>query len=331
MRVGLNPNKDIKIQQSNYNHQIVIPVYIPNSEDYFKNSFTILKLCLESLFKTSHKNIYITIVDNGSCEQVKKYLDDLYYDKKINEIIHTSNIGKINSVLKGIVGHSFKYITISDSDVLFLNNWQKETYQVFNTYEKAGVVGLTPSLKTTYNLTANILLSTIFSKRVTYEKVKNEEAIFLFNKSIGKEASFTSIKDKRYFVLHHKNVQACVGSGHYVATYKSDIFETISKNSEYKMSNGLKKHIDEKSLKKGYWRLTTHDNFAYHMGNNDEPWMFETLDNLKSEKSTSIDLSNEFTKKKDITFINDLLLNKMAGQLFKIIKFRRVFEKYKKK
>ena len=330
MRIGSNPNKNTEIKQSSYNHQIIIPVNIPHFNTYFENSFAVLKLCLESLFKTTHNNVYITIVDNGSCEKVKKYLDELYYGKKINEVIHTTKIGKVNSILKGIVGHNFKYITISDSDVLFLNNWQKATYEIFNSYKKVGVVGLTPILKSTYSLTSNVLISNLFSKNLLYSKVKDEEAMFLFHKSIGKEDYFQSIKDKRYFVLNKNNVKACVGSGHYVATYKSDIFETISMNSRYKMSKGLKEHIDDKSIKKGYWRLTTHDNFAYHMGNNDENWMIDALDNLKLETNQSIDTNNEFKKKKVNIIICNLGFNKLASQLFKIIKFRRIFEKMKK-
>lgn len=330
MRVGLNPNKDKIIQESKCNHQVVIPVYIPNLVDYFENSFTILKICLESLFKTTSENVFITIVDNGSCEIVKKYLDELYYDKKINEIIHTTNIGKINSILKGIVGHSFHYITISDSDVLFLNNWQKETYTVFNNFKKAGVVGLTPIIRTSYILTANVFLSNFFSKKLSFSKIKNEEAMLMFYKSVGNEEGFVNIKDKRIFVLNHNNIKACVGCGHYVATYKSDVFESIKKNSQYKMSKGLRSHIDDKFLKKGYWRLNTHDNFAHHMGNNDEKWMFDTLNKLESENHNFETINNDFKHAKNLNFINDLVFNKMAFKLFEIIKFRRIFEKFKK-
>jgi hypothetical protein len=52
MRQGHNPHKDLIIEESFYNHQVVLPVYIPNQEGYFKDSFKILKLCIESVFKT---------------------------------------------------------------------------------------------------------------------------------------------------------------------------------------------------------------------------------------------------------------------------------------
>ena len=51
MRVGFNPNKDKNLVRSDYYHKIIIPVYIPNFEGYFKDSFRIFKICLESLYK----------------------------------------------------------------------------------------------------------------------------------------------------------------------------------------------------------------------------------------------------------------------------------------
>ena len=52
MRVGSNPHKDKPQDESVYSHQVIIPVYIPNQEEYFKDSFKIFKLCIESLFAT---------------------------------------------------------------------------------------------------------------------------------------------------------------------------------------------------------------------------------------------------------------------------------------
>jgi hypothetical protein len=124
MRIGFNPNKD-KIQESSeFFHQVIVPVYIPNQEGYFKDSFAILRYSLQSLFKTCHTKTYFTIVNNGSCDSVVDYLNALHHENKIQELIHTTNIGKLNAILKGITGQQFPIITITDADVLFLNDWQ---------------------------------------------------------------------------------------------------------------------------------------------------------------------------------------------------------------
>ncbi len=94
MRVGFNPNKDKVLQKSDFFHQVIVPVYIPHQNDYFKDSFQILQFCLESLFKTCHYKTYITVVNNGSCNEVFAYLNQLQQEGKLQEVIHTNANGK---------------------------------------------------------------------------------------------------------------------------------------------------------------------------------------------------------------------------------------------
>ena len=88
MRIGINPHKDKETTQVNYLHQIVIPVYIPNFEGYFKDSFQILQLCVNSLLETIHDKTFVTIINNGSCLEIQNYLDNLHENHKIHEIIN---------------------------------------------------------------------------------------------------------------------------------------------------------------------------------------------------------------------------------------------------
>ena len=119
MRIGYNPHKDKPQDKSEYTHQVIIPVYIPNFDGYFKDSFEIVQQCLNSLFFTSHNKTFFTVVNNGSCKEIADYLNQLFEQQKIHEVIHTENIGKLNSVMKGLVGNNIRLVTISDSDVLF--------------------------------------------------------------------------------------------------------------------------------------------------------------------------------------------------------------------
>jgi hypothetical protein len=78
MRIGLNPHKDQPITDVAYLHQVIMPVYIPHFEGYFEKSFDVLKLSLKSLFQTVHDKTSITIVNNGSCEAIASYLNQLF-------------------------------------------------------------------------------------------------------------------------------------------------------------------------------------------------------------------------------------------------------------
>ena len=77
MRIGNNPSRDQQSGGSYFTHQVIIPVFIPNFDDYYKDALAVLEICLSSLFKTSHSQTLITVVNNGSCEQVIDFLNGI--------------------------------------------------------------------------------------------------------------------------------------------------------------------------------------------------------------------------------------------------------------
>jgi hypothetical protein len=286
MRIGFNPNKD-KIQDPiDFFHHVIVPVYIPNQEGYFKDSFAILQYCLQSLFKTCHQKTYFTIVNNGSCVEVVDYLNALYQENKIQELIHTNNIGKINAVLKGMAGQQFPIITITDADVLFLNDWQQATYQIFETFPKAGAVCPTPSSKSFNDKTFNVISEKLLSKKMQFTTVKDSLALKAFADSIGNPNFYKKSHLEKYLTLDNGICKAVVGAGHFATTYKSDVFKNLgSSHSEYTLGGDSEyKMLDRPVLQNGLWRLSTEDNFAYHLGNISEPWMKEMLDQVMQNK-----------------------------------------------
>ncbi|MCH3884984.1 glycosyltransferase [Tenacibaculum aquimarinum] len=325
MRVGFNPNKDKVQKEFDYYHQVVIPVYIPELNNYYKDSLEILKISLESLFKTIHPKTFLTLVNNGSCNIVVKYLENLLSEKKIHELIHTDKIGKLNAIIKGIVGHRFKLITIVDADVMFLNSWQEATYTIFEDFPKAGVVSTTPSSRSLFTHTQNIWFDLFFSKRMKFTEVKNSEALKMFADSVGDEYFYSSIQLKKYLTIKSKNTYAVVGAGHFMATYRADIFNELpALYSEYLLGgNSEAELLDIPVIKKGYWRLSTLDNYTYHLGNVIEDWMFSDLNN-------SISTLNEGFKIPNLSPIkqNDFLRNFIKNKLFKKLFLRRKFRPF---
>jgi hypothetical protein len=316
MRVGFNPNKDKKLDKSDFFHQVIVPIYIPNEKEYFKDSLKILDYCLESLFKTSHAKTYITIVNNGSCKQVVTYLNNLHKIGTIHEVIHTSSIGKLNAILKAVVGHQFDLITVSDADVLFLNNWQDETYKIFNNFKKAGAVCTTPSSKSYKTYTSNIWFEKLFSKELKFSKVKNPKALKMFAQSIGDASFYNKSHLQKYLTVEENNYKAVVGAGHFVTTYRSDIFSKIKHNySNYSLGGTSEaKLLDIPVIEKGYWRLSTLDNFTYHLGNVYEEWMHEEFKKLKNIQNNSIPI--KLHKNRNQYNLIYLLKNKIFSKMF---------------
>lgn len=284
MRSGFNPNKDKPQEPNDFFHQLIIPVYIPNQEGYFKDSFMILKYSLESLFKTTHPKTYITLINNGSDSLVADYFTQLHKTGKIHEIINTTNIGKLNAILKGISGHDFTFITIADSDVLFLKDWQKETYKVFEKFPKTGAVCPTPSSKSLKNYTFNIWYDLLFSKSLRFTSVKNPKALMAFAESVENPKMYNECHLSKYLTINNGTFKAVVGAGHFVATYRKEVFEKSSlKYSDFMLGGDSERQLlDFPVVKSGMWRLSTEDNFAFHMGNVKEKWMSEVLEKIES-------------------------------------------------
>lgn len=329
MRTGFNPHKDQPIPASEYLHQIIIPVFIPHFEGYFKDSFTIFKLCLQSVVTTVHDKTFITVVNNGSCNAVKDYLNELHNQNKIQEVIHTNNIGKLNGILKGLAGNDIELVTISDSDVLFLNGWQQETTTIFKSLPKVGVVGIVPQFNMHKVHSNNLLFDTFFSSKVKFLQVKNKEALVSFYDSIGWERNYNPDYLKYSLGMDvNKDLKVLVGSGHFVATYKKDIFSKLVSNIPYKMGGNSEGYLDELPLQKDYWRVTTHDNFAYHLGNTIEEWMISF--SINENKIVSNDVPRNFQVNPKLSDFSYVIKNKVFKKLLFNSLFLNYFYKMKK-
>lgn len=322
MRVGSNPNKDMIQEPNEFFHQVIVPIYIPNQEGYFKDSFIILQYCLNSLFKTSHTKTYFTIVNNGSCDNVVDYLNQLYEENKIQELIHTTNIGKLNAILKGITGHHFPLITISDADVLFLNDWQKATYEVFEAFPETGVVSTTPSSRVLKQHTSNVLIGKFFSPKLRFTNVLHPNALVLFAKSIGNINFYNTTHLKKYLTISNGTTKAVIGAGHFVATYRGTVFGLLkNKYSSYALGGSSESLFLDKPVNDlGYWRLSTEGNYTCHMGNVLEPWMERSLECNTDSRIPIGDTAFLSNRKASVSFV------KWKEIIFKLLTYKPIWK-----
>jgi hypothetical protein len=98
-------------------------------------------------------------------------------------------------------------VTISDADVLFLANWQRETYQVFESFPKAGSVSPCPNSRLLKYYTANILFDKLFSKSKEVKVYNLSKNGAYFEGSIKKRTNVLKIdlfKDVSNIVIEYK-------------------------------------------------------------------------------------------------------------------------------
>lgn len=319
MREGENISRDKLIEKRPYNHRVIIPLFIPNQVDYYKDSFSIFKMSLISINKTASSKIAISVISNGSSNKVNEELLKFYEQGLINElIIEKDEIGKINCILKVLRTANERFLTITDADVLFLNNWEDEVIKVFNAFPKASAVSPMPVFRTQNHYTSNIIFDYFFSKRMKFSQVKNPEALTRFAKSIGWVWLDEKWKDVIMTIEASKtNLKAVVGCNHCTVTYKKEIFKNIpNQNSKYKLggdSEGL--YLDKPSMFYDGYRLATYNNYAYHLGNKIEPWMLDTFNNLKENDKKELILKAPILKESKIKhIIKNIIFKKIMAR-----------------
>lgn len=284
MRKGKNQSKEGPISINNSDHRVIIPIYIPHGEDYYKDAYKIFECCLFSIVKTSVTKLKVSVVSNNCCDPINERLLQLQKQGYIDElIIEKEAIGKINSILKALKTAQERLITITDADVLFCNGWEEAVVEIFKAFPKAGAVCPVPVFRKQLSFTSNIWMRYLLSKQLYFRPVKNPNAMEKFAQSIGWFSLENRFKDLICTLKAKNGTIAVLGCSHFVATYKREVFEKLPKaNSIYLLggnSEGL--YLDIPPLKMGGYRLSTYDNYAFHLGNHWEPWMEEKQNEIK--------------------------------------------------
>lgn len=285
MRIGFNPQKNEQKIKMTTHHRIVIVVYIPNEDGFYKNLFEVFKLCLESLVTTINSKAVITIVNNGSNIKVTEFLNLYLKEKKIDTLIsHNSNIGKIDALIGAARGAREPYITLSDSDILFVKGWQEKVEEVFLKFPDVGSVSPIP-VRGLYSGTSSVLRKILF-KKIKFNFIPIPENFINYNKYL-ESINWDLGKDmyENWPVIEKNGIKALIGSGHQVITVDRDIlFKTTPSNPSLTLVGNLSEHnyVDIPIDKAGKMRLSTYNNYAFHMGNKLESWMIDTqVDNAK--------------------------------------------------
>lgn len=318
MRVGNNPNNEQILADEKAFHRVIIPVYIPSETEYFKDAWRIFEYCIYSLLKTSSSPLKVSVISNGCCESVNEKLLKLQQQGTIDElVIETEGIGKINSVLKAVRTAEERLITITDADVLFDQGWEDAILDVFTNFPKAGAVCPTPVFRKHFNLTGNIWMRYLFSKKLRFRPVADPEAMTKFAKSIGWPWLDDKYKDVYATIELTNGAKAMVGCSHFVATYKREVFEEMPKgNTNFKIRGDSElRYTDLPVIKRGGYRLSTIRNFAYHMGNIPEDWMQEKFSKLQENSKLEVYPELYLLRK---PFIGGLFMEKLFKYLISL-------------
>jgi len=302
MRIGSNPAKEREIQTEAY-HRVVIPIHIPNlDDDYFKESLKVLELSAESLLSTVHEETRITLVSDASCVEVEKLLERLSATSALIDqvLISRKNIGKVNALLMATKSNTESLFTLADADTLFLPGWQGAVEELFCEFPSAGIVSPVPisGSRTAFSANATTtIIAGLIKRKLGRAEISDQEALRKYWISINpKHADEAEKKD--LLILKGRGCDAAVGCGHFVITVRAEVLENAPAGPSRSMALGSSEaeYFDRPNNENGFLRLATLSNFAYHMGNCPETWMYQEAEQIRDSGFQEVPINAESLK-----------------------------------
>src|SRR3954447_14784648 len=258
---------------------MVVPVYIPDDEDYFADAATVLGLCLDSLALTSGAETRITVVANACRPDVVDALAARQRAGTIDQLVVShDNLGKVDGFLAGARGSWEPVVVVSDADVLWRHGWQSALTEGLSAFPECGVVGAAPLPNLARYATSATVLEAAARRVIGRRTVVDPDDLTRFADSVGNPDLFDRYRQDQ-LVVEREGVTALVGAGHFACGYRRAALDDVGPRPRPRVGEEARGGPLDAA---GWWRLATTVAYAWHLGNVVEPWMGEELEIIRS-------------------------------------------------
>ena len=110
---------------------VLIPVF---------NQESMIDAVINAIFDSTHRNLEVIAVNDGSTDKSKQILDRLSKKHPLLKVIHRKNQGKRHAVATGFAKSSGKYVVLIDSDSVVDNKAISEFMKTFDAHPEVGSV-----------------------------------------------------------------------------------------------------------------------------------------------------------------------------------------------
>lgn len=272
-RVGMNPAKLKKSTYKPARVTVATIVHIPNFVGYYEHRFPVLKACLQSIIENTTEEYDLLVLDNGSCEEVRAYLDQLLDERMVDFLLHSQvNLGKLSALRLIFESAPGQLVAYSDDDFYFFSGWLRAHLRVLESFPNVGVVSgyAAPGLFEPDRISANLKFAE------SNPGARLEQGQFL-DKSWVRDWAVSTGRDPEKVVaeakqlpqmkLHYKGVEALATAHHaqFLAPRKV-LLEVLPQDWSERLMGGML-DMDREIDRKGYLRLTTPIRTTQHLGN----------------------------------------------------------------
>lgn len=292
-RLGMNPARNKSTSYAPSRVTAAMMTYIPNLEGYFAHRLDVLKLSLESLIESVDGQTDIMVLNNGSCIEVREYLDHQLKIGKIDYLIHSRRnlgvIGGFKILFNAVPGEVIAY---SDDDVLYYPGWLDAHLEILDTFPMAGMISGAPVGYSSEHAVRAVeeFISKEPQGLIVEEKARVEAWEEGWAISTGRPVSkhLQAIEETPNKHLTYQGIEAVQSAKHFqFVTPKKVICEAFSPDWSGSLMDGLVT-LDESVDTLGYLRLTTPQRYARHIGNSISQEIKDQAQNLGIKISTEI-------------------------------------------
>lgn len=291
MRIGQNPAKTIGQVARPKRVTVCVVTYIPFLSGYYAQGLDVLKASLTSLLQKTSEQFDLLIFDNGSCLEVRDYLQAEHATGKIQYLLLSDkNLGKggaWNFIFSAAPGDVVAY---ADGDIYYKAGWLSKSLEILETYPNVGMVTGRP-LRSKEQYYSHTLAWAEQTESVDLEKgdfitweVFNEHAVSC---GVVEEQSREWFHESADYRLTYDGISAFAGAAHFQFVAKKQVLQSLLP-FEMEKPMGQVRALDDALNEQGHLRLMTTRPYVMHMGN--------TL-NLIAEDTQPISI-----KKKNISF-----------------------------
>lgn len=274
MRSGQNPAKSINEVAKPKRITVAVLNYIPFLSGYYADLLNVLQTCLESIWANTDLPYDLMVFDNGSCSEVKDYLNQQVKEGRIQYLILSEkNLGKggaWNVILDAAPGEIIAY---TDNDCYFYPGWMSKSVQLLETFPNVGMVTSRPFWCRKEHSTATFdwvekdpearLYSGHFLDWPTYSS-------FVMSLGVEEEQVRSWFEGNEDFRIEYKGLHAQIGASHYQFLGYKKVLQTFLP-FEMDRPMGQVRQLDIRMNEAGYLRLMTTEPLMQNMSNQVSP------------------------------------------------------------